>query len=58
MSVTSANQSQTYAVGYAGPHRTIRLRISCETAPSTMSMAAIAVLGLPNDWPVMEPVGD
>jgi len=50
--------STTYAVGYKGPHRTIRVVISQVGAPSLYSMGAIAVLGLPNDWPVMEPVGD
>jgi len=56
-SVTSF-ASQTYAVGYKGPHRFIRLRISDVGAPSTYSMGAIAVLGLPGDWPVSEPIGD
>lgn len=57
-SITSANQSATFAVGYKGPHRSIRLAISEVGAPSTMSFAAVAVLGQPHDWPVMEPVGD
>lgn len=52
------NLSQTHAVGYKGPHRTIRLRISQESSPSLVSMAAIAILGLPGDWPVNTPVGD
>lgn len=58
MSVTSANVGYCYAVGYKGPHRSVRIALSEETAPSTMSFAAIAILGLPGDWPVMEPVGD
>lgn len=57
-SITSANQSQTHAVGYKGPHRSIRLAISEVGTPSVMSAGAIAILGLPGDWPVMEPVGD
>ena len=56
-SVTSFG-NVTYAVGYKGPHRTIRVVISQVGAPSLYSMAAIAVLGQPNDWPVMTPVGD
>lgn len=54
-SVTSY-ASQTYAVGYKGPHRSIRLRISDAGAPSTYSMGAIAILGLPANWPINEPV--
>lgn len=56
-SVTSY-ASQIYAVGYKGPHRLIRLRVSDVGAPSTYSMGAIAILGLPSDWPVSTPVGD
>lgn len=49
------DQNQVYAVGYKGPHRTIRLRISQAGAPSVFSMGAVAVLGLPSDWPISDP---
>ena len=49
--------SRTYAVGYKGPHRLIRLRISDVGAPSTYSMGAIAILGLPANWPVNAVIG-
>ena len=49
--------SRTYAVGYKGPHRFIRLRISDVGAPSTYSMGAIAILGLSANWPVNAVVG-
>ncbi len=48
--------SKTYAVGYNGPHRLIRLRISEVGSPSTYSIGAIAILGLPANWPVNTPV--
>ena len=44
-----------FAVGYIGPRRWIRLRVSEVGAPSTYSMGAIAVLGMPANWPVQEP---
>lgn len=46
---------QAYAVGYIGPRRWMRLRVSEVGAPSTYSMGAVAVLGLPANWPVQEP---
>lgn len=52
MSVTSADVGTVAAVGYKGPHRLIRIRISEVGAPSTMSFGAVAVLGLPANWPV------
>ena len=55
---SSTDGSTTYYVGYKGPHRTIRLYISGELTPSTMQIGAVAVLGLPADWAVTEPVGD
>ena len=55
---TTSFASQTYAVGYIGPHRTIRLAVSQFGAPSLLSIGAIAVLGLPDHWPVSEPVGN
>ena len=58
-SIASATDgSTTYTVGYKGPHRTVRLYISGELTPSVMLVGAVWKLGLPNDWPVMEPVGD
>lgn len=50
--------NQTYAVGYKGPHRFIRLRISEVGAPSTHSMGAIAILGKEANWPINGPVAD
>lgn len=55
-SITSAQVSDVYVVGYKGPRQYIRLRISEVGAPSTISMAAVAVLGLPANWPVNTPV--
>ena len=55
---SSTDGSATYYVGYKGPHRTVRLYISGENTPSTMQIGAVAVLGLPADWAVTEPVGD
>jgi hypothetical protein len=46
-----------YAVGYKGPQRFIRLRISDVGAPSTYSMGAIAILGKPANWPVNNVIG-
>lgn len=53
---TTSFANQVYMVGYKGPHRTIRLRISDVGAPSTYSMGAVAILGLPANWPVNTPV--
>ena len=55
-SITSAHTSTVAAVGYRGPHRSVRIAISEIGAPSTMSFGAIAMLGLPADWPVNTPV--
>jgi len=58
-SISSGTEgSTTYYVGYKGPHRLVRIYISGENTPSTMQIGAIAVLGLPGDWPVTNPVGD
>jgi len=46
--------NQAYAVGYRGPHRTIRVVVSQVGVPSLYSVSALAVLGLPADWPVSE----
>jgi len=48
--------STQYVVGYKGPHRLARLYLSGENTPSTMYIAAIAILGLPANWPVNVPV--
>lgn len=50
--------SNTYTVGYKGPHRSVRIRISQVGAPSVFSVGAIGILGLPANWPVNEPVGE
>ena len=55
---SSTDGSTTYYVGYKGPHRTARIYVSGENTPSTMQIGAVAVLGLPSDWAVTEPVGD
>lgn len=55
LSVTSANQSQTHAVGYKGPRRSVRIALSDVNAASNMSFGAIAILGLPADWPISTP---
>lgn len=54
-SITSAHVSDVYVVGYIGPHRSIRIAISEVGAPSTMSFGAVAILGLPANWPVNTP---
>jgi hypothetical protein len=55
--ITSGTWSDTVqAVGYVGERRFVRIRISALSVPSTMSMAGIAMLGYPADWPVMTPV--
>ena len=55
-SITSANTSDVYAVGYRGPHRSVRIAISeVGGDASTMSFGAVAFLGLPADWPVSSP---
>lgn len=46
---------QTYAVGYTGPRRWVRVVVSDVGLPSTVSLGAIAVLGLPANWPVSGP---
>ena len=56
--ISSTDGSTTYYVGYKGPHRDCRIYISGENTPSTMQIGVIAVLGLPADWAVTEPVGD
>jgi hypothetical protein len=56
-SIASYTDGQkTYAVGYKGPQRTVRLRISQVGAPSLFSVSAEALLGLPASWPVNSPV--
>ena len=57
-SVTSANVSTVAVVGYKGPNRSVRIAISEVGAPSTMSFAAVAILGLPANWPVNTPIGE
>lgn len=53
---SSTDGSATYFIGYKGPHRLCRIALSGENTPSTMQIGAIAVLGMPNNWPVNTPV--
>jgi hypothetical protein len=55
---SSTDGSTTYVVGYKGPYRLIRVCVSGEMTPSVMEVGAVAILGLPGDWPVSEPIGD
>jgi len=52
------DQNKVYVVGYIGNNRSIRLRISQAGAPSVFSMGAVAILGLPANWPVNTPIGE
>lgn len=47
-------EAQTYACGYKGKRRFVRLMLSCSAAAdqSDLTMGAVAILGLPGDWPV------
>lgn len=54
----STNTGQVYMIGYKGPRRYIRLAISEVGAPSTISLAAVAICSGAGVWPVNEPVGD
>lgn len=55
---TDAVSNITYAVGYKKDtaHRYIRLYLSVSGAASAMWLGAIAIAGLPGEWPVNEPV--
>ena len=53
-SVTDA--SALYYVGYRGPKRWLRCRISLVGAPSIFSASAMVVCSLPCNWPVNDPV--
>lgn len=55
-SITSANVSNVYTVGYIGQRRYVRIAISEVGAPSTISFAAVAMLGKPEIWPVQDPI--
>jgi hypothetical protein len=54
----SAATGKIFFVGYKGPRRFVRFTMSEENAPSTISMAATAILGWSGTWPVNAPVGD
>lgn len=41
-----------FQVGYIGPKRFVRLVYSGAGLPSLLSVGAVAILGLPHDWPV------
>jgi len=47
-------ESKAVAAGYIGDHRWVRLVVSASVAGDTsgIALAAIAILGLPGDWPV------
>lgn len=45
---------QVYAVGYLGPRRWVRCRISEVGSPSTISLGAYFILSLPGNWPVAD----
>ena len=56
-SIFSTGQMSTvYWVGYRGNARYVRIVVSQVGAPSICSIAVVAVLGLPMDWPVNTPV--
>jgi hypothetical protein len=59
MSILLANIGSTLAVGYVGDvkHRYVRMVFSDTGTCSTASVAAVAILGAPGQWPVIEPVG-
>jgi hypothetical protein len=48
--------SAAYAVGYKGPRQYVRVVISGVGLPSVYSLAVLAILGLPANWPVNIPV--
>lgn len=54
----SAATGKVFFVGYKGPRRYVRVALSDVGGASTISVGIIAVLGIPSDWPVQEPVGD
>lgn len=54
--ISSTQGSAVYFVGYKGPARYVRIYISGENTPSTMQVGAMAILGLPANWPVNTPV--
>jgi hypothetical protein len=53
-SLLGSMESRAYAVGYVGTRRWVRLMLSQSTAgdQSTVELGAIAILGLPGQWPV------
>jgi len=53
--LSNAYQSNVYAIGYKGSRRWIRLRLEATGAPSALAAGAIALLGLPANWPVNVP---
>lgn len=49
--------SVTYFVGYKGPHRICRIGLSGElNSGASITIGAIAILGLPSNWPVNTPI--
>lgn len=52
-SIASTTDGSTiYQIGYRGSKRFVRLHFSGNGAPSVMSVCAIAIGGLPANWPV------
>jgi hypothetical protein len=58
-SIASSTDGLTvYACGYKGPRRFVRVNVSGEDGPSDVELGAIAIVGLPDSWPVNAAVGD
>ena len=59
ISIASTQLNTTQVFGYLGDtsHRYVRLRLSETGAASVTFIGAIAILGAPGQWPVIEPVG-
>ena len=53
---STTDASTVYFIGYKGNKRYVRLHFSGNGAPSVASIGAIAILGLPSDWPINTPV--
>lgn len=49
---SNTDASTVYMTGYKGPRRFVRITASGTGAPSVMSAGAVAILGLPSNWPI------
>jgi len=56
--VDSTYGGTVYACGYKGPRRFVRVNVSGEDGASDVELGAIAILGMPDSWPVNAAVGD